>query len=425
MYNNDGVGAPQQEVKPNFDMRAANKAMREYDGNPNTLPVAQDVVDKFVKEYKNKPAGSKKFSLRSDSEGRELSKGQQEYFKDSKMGDENGNLKVMYHGTGKGGFTIFDPEYSDDGISLFFTDNLGTAKSYSGTYGTYSPKVPTLEQLNAAFQELEVDRELVKTNNGYELRWSEGPLETFDNFREAETYLRDEWGELYEFIDGEASVANSVNYPVYLNLTNPLVIEANGSGWDYLKPDGAIEVELTYQDGDWIMKKDGQEVELPDDFDPLDYADEIGDNELYEQLNYDTEYGDSYEFIDGARYFTLLDDTGEYAIEWDSTRTIAERALNDGYDGVIFKDLFDNGVYATSQEAFDSSTVAIAFNSDQVKLVDNDNPSHDPDIRYSLRHDSEGRELSKGQQEFYKDAKTRYEDGSLMVCHLHRLGQVK
>ena len=42
-----------------------------------------------------------------DSAGRTLSPGQQEYFKDSKARDEDGNLLVMYHGTPDGDFTVF------------------------------------------------------------------------------------------------------------------------------------------------------------------------------------------------------------------------------------------------------------------------------------------------------------------------------
>ena len=52
------------------------------------------------------------FSL-SDSDGKELTKDQQEYFKDSKMRDENGNLKVMYHGSENAGFHVFDSEKGD------------------------------------------------------------------------------------------------------------------------------------------------------------------------------------------------------------------------------------------------------------------------------------------------------------------------
>jgi hypothetical protein len=62
------------------------------------------------------------FSL-SDSDGNQLSKEQQEYFKDSKMRDENGSLKVMYHGTPNGDFTVFR-----DGT--YFTDNKEYADRY-------------------------------------------------------------------------------------------------------------------------------------------------------------------------------------------------------------------------------------------------------------------------------------------------------
>lgn len=48
-----------------------------------------------------------KYSISTDSEGRQLSKSQAEYFKDSKVKDENGNLLVMYHGTPNYGFTEF------------------------------------------------------------------------------------------------------------------------------------------------------------------------------------------------------------------------------------------------------------------------------------------------------------------------------
>ena len=59
------------------------------------------------------------FSLSSDSDGKQLSKEQQDYFKDSKMRDDNGNLKVMYHGSQDAGFHVFDPAHSDDETSPY------------------------------------------------------------------------------------------------------------------------------------------------------------------------------------------------------------------------------------------------------------------------------------------------------------------
>lgn len=62
-------------------------------------------------------------------------KEQEEYFKDSVVRDENGKLKVMYHGTSKGGHTVFDPygasKYGLFGVGSYFTDNKSVAESYT------------------------------------------------------------------------------------------------------------------------------------------------------------------------------------------------------------------------------------------------------------------------------------------------------
>ena len=55
--------------------------------------IHEDFVDDIIPQNSEKSSGFGKFSL-SDSDGKKLSKGQQEYFKDSKVRDENGNLKV-------------------------------------------------------------------------------------------------------------------------------------------------------------------------------------------------------------------------------------------------------------------------------------------------------------------------------------------
>ena len=51
MYDNDGVGSPQQAVTPNFSMDEATRILDEYKGGHQSYPVAHDVVDNFVKEY--------------------------------------------------------------------------------------------------------------------------------------------------------------------------------------------------------------------------------------------------------------------------------------------------------------------------------------------------------------------------------------
>lgn len=63
------------------------------------------------------------YSLK-DSEGRELSKGQQDYFMDSTARDEAGHLLTLYHGTRKGGFTTFRDW-------AYLTASKGYAKRYA------------------------------------------------------------------------------------------------------------------------------------------------------------------------------------------------------------------------------------------------------------------------------------------------------
>ena len=94
MYDNDGIGSPQEVVQPIFNTEASERILGEYKGGHKSFPVAKDVVEDFVKEHKDKV----KYSDR-DSNGNTLSKEQQGFFKDSKVRDKKGNLLVVYHGT--------------------------------------------------------------------------------------------------------------------------------------------------------------------------------------------------------------------------------------------------------------------------------------------------------------------------------------
>ena len=71
-------------------------------------------------------------SFSYDNQGRELSKKQQEYFKDSKVRDENGNLKVYYNGSGN--HTEYLPGYMSDesiwGKGIYLTPYKDIASGY-------------------------------------------------------------------------------------------------------------------------------------------------------------------------------------------------------------------------------------------------------------------------------------------------------
>jgi hypothetical protein len=151
MYDNDGNGAKQQKVQPIFNMEEAYRVLNEYEGGANSLPVADDVVEKFVAMIQNRNLApvDTKYSL-ADSEGNQLTKGQQEFYKDSEARDDEGRLLVGYHGTDSAGFTIFDFEKGKGRTGFgvaphrkvgFFTTSKRDADSYGGNDGKNGGKI--------------------------------------------------------------------------------------------------------------------------------------------------------------------------------------------------------------------------------------------------------------------------------------------
>ena len=128
-----------EKVKRTFE-----KAYRQTNSDTSSNTVTESNNDTNVENevqesddiapvVENKDVEDTKYSL-SDSNGKTLTKEQQEYFKDSKVRDENGNLKVMYHGTSNGGHTVFDTYGSNFGLfgqGSYFTDNKSVAESYT------------------------------------------------------------------------------------------------------------------------------------------------------------------------------------------------------------------------------------------------------------------------------------------------------
>lgn len=62
MYDTKGNFAPQNKVKPVFNMENASDILNGFEGDTDRLPVANDVVEQFVKDYK----GGRKYKLVND-----------------------------------------------------------------------------------------------------------------------------------------------------------------------------------------------------------------------------------------------------------------------------------------------------------------------------------------------------------------------
>lgn len=108
-----------KNVKNEFDNTFSNDVYKHFGMTRS--------IDKFSKDLR--------YALpKTDSEGNTLSTEQQEFFKDSKVRDENGNLKLMYRGDSEVFYT-FDRKKSKQsnlyGRGFYFTDS----ESHAGTYG--------------------------------------------------------------------------------------------------------------------------------------------------------------------------------------------------------------------------------------------------------------------------------------------------
>ena len=279
-------------------IRAEAKSRNEYHRAADakydeTYGQIKDALQKYSRSY----------SLKVDTAGRNLTDHQAEYFKDSKLRDENGALKVMYHGTPNASFTVFDSKYSEDRKSFFFTDDIEIAQSYSGQSQSYAPDRPlTFNQLKETVEYFAESDWVIEETDGGGIYIKKGELDGgdelyFNTLIGAQNYLED------TIVDHEFGLDElPANYEVYLNLKNPLIVDANGSSWN--------------------------------------------------------------------------------DINGETTRQIAQRAYQDGYDGVIFKQLVDIGPYSIGEKP---STVAVAFSSNQIKSVENTYPSASSDIRYALK----------------------------------------
>ena len=101
-----------------------------------TKSVKNTAINKSMQNNKNNTSNNTRSMKQNtnkatDSEGRTLTKQQQEYFKESKVRDDDGNLQVVYHGTNNFGFTEFKRNVN------FYTSREDVAKTYTGNNGIY------------------------------------------------------------------------------------------------------------------------------------------------------------------------------------------------------------------------------------------------------------------------------------------------
>lgn len=427
-----------------------------------------------------------KYSI-SDNQGRQLTKEQQEYFKDSKVRDENGNLLTMYHGTPNGDFTVFkdgtyftqNKEYADryqePGASSIST---GKTKENPKTYEVYLDIKKPFDINDPKAREVYIN-DYIKGGNAMGINpyltdaeydkiktidWTEG--EDLRDFLIEEGYDYDGLI-LDEGADGgygDAVQYRGKSYVVFSPEQVKSVDNANPTN----NPD--IRYSLSGRDGEYMSA-----VERGDTETAQRLVDEAAKNAGYTTKAYHgtltkgiTEFkksfiGSRFSYDEVGFFFTdnlkLAEDyaTSEYdanrkgevisAYIKTSNAFIFDKdyAIKNGY-GNIFRDNDAVNVWDIYQSALldeaeemraDSiivkdgkSMMVVAFEPNQIKSAEpityDNNGNVIPlserfnakkrDIRFSLS-DSNGRELTKEQQEYFKDSKVRDEDGNLRVVY--------
>lgn len=285
-----------------------------------------------------------------------LSPEQEAFFKDSVIRDKSGNLIPMYHGT-KGDFTVFgasapsSSSNSHSGVGYWFTPNEQGAKNFANSiwYGEGEPKVMRT-YLN------------VKNPKIYE---------TVDN-SEAVDLLRKKLSELELKIKVSPKpklyYKNMYDYSVAYNMIN----QGN--------KDMAIK---------WLAGKSGYDDKTATDFiEEIDNLKKLVDerNKIQNEIS-ELKYGDAYERFrtdiykeDGQTAEDAnVGGTGMILNDDNSIKRYVDKLRAEGYDGIIIRGTrYDSDVMGGVNDQY------VVFDPEQIKNIDNLNPTDNPDIRYSL-----------------------------------------
>lgn len=303
---------------------------------------------------------------RKDSEGNTLTEQQAEYFRDSKVRDENGNLLVVYHGTMSGDFTVFDASYAnvegDMGAGFYFTSDYADVDSnYEHGGQDFETKIERLAERIESDEDISYDeakekarKQLAKGEKLFEVYLDiKNPAYVGGNFDEATILSLD-------LDDGSLSVEDFESEDAYEEAL-----------WEAREE----SLQELYQKVESILEREGITgyEEWTGVLSPIGFFDGgTTITELKEALN--------------STLYDVYDENGNYAVN-EVARAIVE-AL--GYDGIIDNSVVDKWGYNSNRtnymEGIDEETRHyIVFRPNQIKLTTNQTPTLNEDIRYSLK----------------------------------------
>ena len=381
----------------------------------NIIPSEQNYVNN---------SQNSKFSISSisqtDNKGRQLSPQQQEAYKNvsEKLKTKTGELKTYYHGTQRADRVgnIFDPKKATSGPMAFFTDNEEIAKSYSENkqdtsisrefdteYDLFKVDGKSLDDYWSSLTREQKNR---IAQEGYNI----GLDEDYENIVHEKDASKNSFSNQYDYYLNYEEKGNAIKalYDVFIQDGN-LMFEDMQKFQDVLKYAGIDNV--TYLDQ---YKTDSKVYEvylnITNPFDTSEVTQE-NINEL-KRLAMKAPVSQAYNAdqwdktnIKPSDWISRLEEDYKNGTShaWTSIPDFVTNYLKSkGYDGIVDTGGKNGGV---------EHQVVIPFYSNQIKNVDNINPTSNDDIRYSQNSDNEWQNfLSKnfknnGTKETLKDVK--------------------
>lgn len=376
---------------------------------------------------------------------------------------ENGKTPTkLYHGTESFGFTAFDLSKMDDGRSIFLTNNPEIASTYSGVEAenNIQPTINSIKAISSKVKSMsiyEIEKSLnslTHDNTNPELRADnddlhysivdENAVNKFTAKVNSEIdylidYLKGREGYFKKFpkIDYDTKYSDFVEMlkiRQYNKISNPLFNLIESTKFDSTEEEQKfrkiekdsyelVRILEVYNNSPIIISKDSQGTifgvfnenkakdylkgKLTEQAQKGNYslfakienpliidASKSNWNEIDVKSVINTPFGDAIKADYGEDYF-------DYGTQHLSTREVSNYAKQAGYDGVIFKNLKDNGGRNSNVSLDTASDVYIAFNPNNVKSADaitydNDGKviplserfdGNEDDIRYSLDED--------------------------------------
>ena len=302
-----------------------------------------------IKNVDNKKPTKKpdtRYSLSEDTEGNKLKPNVEKWAKNSKARDENGNLKVLYHGTATGEFTVFDkskasPE-GDWGSGFYLTDNeTDVETNYEDGGSDFDNKIERLAE------RIEQEEDI-----SYEEAKEKAKEQLYKGAYKITAYAKIE----NPAIVGETYIFNQEDYFDNYNQ------EDFESEEEYYE---AVE-QIVADDINQIIWKVETQYEL---WNSEELASVLWD--AYAEGGIEIQ-----DFKDRLNELEFIDDEGNL-VNNDIARITLETL---GFDGII-----DNTVSSKFRMGIEEGTTHyIVFNSNQIKNVTNENPTENPDINLSL-----------------------------------------